>query len=137
MARYEYDAYGQHTVRAESGFEALAGLNPYRYRGYVYDAETNLYATIERYYDPETGRFLSADTVENAELQADMIGGYNLYAFCLNNPLAHTDPTGGFIITLFLLKVLKVAIIGAVIGDDERVCKGDTPIFLLSKIGKS
>ena len=44
-----------------------------------------------RVYDPELGRFLSADpTVQFvANLQS-----YNRYSYVLNNPLSFTDPTG-------------------------------------------
>ena len=34
----------------------LANINPFRYRGYVYDSETGLYYLKSRYYDPVTGR---------------------------------------------------------------------------------
>ena len=36
-------------------------LNPFRYRGYYYDKETQLYYLMSRYYDPVTHRFLNAD----------------------------------------------------------------------------
>ena len=40
---------------------SLGIQNPFRYRGYVYDQETGLYYLQTRYYDPELGRFISAD----------------------------------------------------------------------------
>ena len=46
-----------------------------------------------RYYDPETGRFLNADGYVNAN--GDLIG-FNMYAYCSNNPVMYTDPTGEF-----------------------------------------
>ena len=39
----------------------IATLNPFRYRSYVYDEETDLYYLQSRYYDPFIGRFLNAD----------------------------------------------------------------------------
>jgi len=36
--------------------------NPLRYRGYVYDTETGFYYLQSRYYDPETGKFISPDS---------------------------------------------------------------------------
>jgi len=44
-----------------------------------------------RYYDPELGRFIQADTtipdLSNPQ-------SYNRYSYCVNNPLRYTDPTG-------------------------------------------
>ena len=34
----------------------LGTLNPFRYRGYVYDEETGLYYLRSRYYNPEWGK---------------------------------------------------------------------------------
>ncbi len=59
--------------------------NPLRYRGYVYDQETGLYYLQSRYYNPELGRFISADNP--AYLGANGgISAYNLFAYCGNNP---------------------------------------------------
>lgn len=73
----------------ESG---IVMLNPYRYCGYYYDKETDLYYLQTRYYDPETGRFISQDDV--SYLNPDSINGLNLYAYCSNNPVMAIDPTG-------------------------------------------
>lgn len=35
-------------------------INPLRYRGYVYDTETELYYLRSRYYDPTIGRFMNS-----------------------------------------------------------------------------
>ena len=41
---------------------ALAELNPIRYRGYYWDAETGYYWLQTRYYSPEWRRFINADS---------------------------------------------------------------------------
>ncbi|WP_182005741.1 RHS repeat-associated core domain-containing protein [Priestia aryabhattai] len=41
---------------------ALASSNPYRYSGYLYDEDTNLYYLTARYYDSSIGRFITRDT---------------------------------------------------------------------------
>ena len=56
VATYEYDAYGN--LLKETGTVE----NPYRYAGYRYDKEIGLYYLQSRYYNPETGRFLTRDT---------------------------------------------------------------------------
>ena len=67
-------------------------MNPFRYRGYYFDIETKLYYLISRYYDPETCRFISADSIEY--LDPETLGGLNLYAYCCNNPVMRTDFDG-------------------------------------------
>ncbi len=67
-------------------------MNPYRYRGYYYDTETNLYYLINRYYSPELCRFISADDV--TYLDPERINGLNLYAYCFNDPISYVDIVG-------------------------------------------
>ena len=70
VVQYYYDAWGNHTV---------SGSN----------------TTLQtRYYDPEVGRFLNRDAVTYAD--PETIGGLNLYAYCLNNPVMGYDPEGTF-----------------------------------------
>ena len=64
VVRYCYDVGGN--VLEVSGVRAstVGQDNPIRYRGYYYDAETGLYYLKSRYYSPEIGRFINADTVD-------------------------------------------------------------------------
>lgn len=62
VVRYRYDAWGN-IVYQWSSTSNLDEINPYRYRGYRYDEESNLYYLQSRYYDPEIGRFISMDDV--------------------------------------------------------------------------
>jgi RHS repeat-associated protein len=57
FAEYVYDAWGNYRIKTD--IDGIGTLNPIRYRGYYYDAETGLYYLRARYYDPETGRFIS------------------------------------------------------------------------------
>ena len=66
--------------------------NPFCYRGYYYDTSIGLYYLNSRYYDPEVGRFLNEDLV--SYLEPETIGGINLYAYCLNDPVNDIDPGG-------------------------------------------
>jgi filamentous hemagglutinin len=62
-----------------------------QFTGQVKDEETGLYYYGARYYDPELGRFIQADTIIP---DLDNPQSYNRYAYTLNNPLRYTDPTG-------------------------------------------
>ena len=69
----------------------MGTLNPLRYRGYVYDRETGLYYLQSRYYNPEWGRFLNADTFVST---GQGLLGNNMFAYCNNNPVMGCDPCG-------------------------------------------
>jgi len=55
-----------------------------------------------RVYDPVLGRFLSPDNFVQAP---DFTQNFNRYAYCLNNPLIYTDPSGDFILTTLCLLI--------------------------------
>ena len=91
MVKYNYDAWGKcNTVVLEESATDIANLNPFRYRSYYYDTETNLYFLKTRYYDPEIGRFMTIDDI--SYLDPDSINGLNLYAYCGDNPVMSYDP---------------------------------------------
>ena len=94
LISYIYDAWGNFTTTYYNDCTSSnpANFNPYRYRSYYYDAETGLYYVSSRYYDPEIGRWINADSVI-----ADVGGsiqGYNMFAYCFNNPVNMTDSSG-------------------------------------------
>ena len=66
-----------------------------------------MYYLQSRYYDPAICRFISADDYEYLGANCDLIG-YNLYAYCSNNPISYIDPTGH--------AIWEAIIVGAIIG---------------------
>ena len=90
VATYAYDAWG--TLLAENEDSSIEGLNPFRYRGYVYDPETELYYLQSRYYDPLTGRFLNADSFTDTFSKSPL--STNMFAYCENNPVMMSDSLG-------------------------------------------
>ena len=91
VVEYAYDAWGD--VFSVTGTEAatLGVINPIRYRGYYFDTDTEFYYLNSRYYDPEIRRFINADIYIST---GDGFIGYNMYAYCLNNPVMYADYTG-------------------------------------------
>ena len=88
VARYSYDAWGKCIIEYDStGY--IANINPFRYRGYYLDKETNLYYLNSRYYDANTGRFINADSPEYVSIQ-----GGNLFAYGGNCPTKNADYFG-------------------------------------------
>jgi RHS repeat-associated protein len=82
-ASYEYDAFGN-TLKATGDY---AQRNPFKFSTKYTDGETNLVYFGYRYYQPQTGRWLSKDPMEEQ-------GGINLYAYVKNDPVSFTDPLG-------------------------------------------
>ena len=91
IASYSYDAWGNPLTEPTPNSYAIEELNPLRYRGYVYDTDTQLYYLQSRYYDPELGRFINADAFAST---GQGFLGFNIFAYCLNNPVMCSDPSG-------------------------------------------
>lgn len=64
------------------------------YRGYIYDMETGLYCTQNRYYSPTWGRFINADDPATLQDNIGEVHGANLFTYCNNDPINEIDPTG-------------------------------------------
>jgi RHS repeat-associated protein len=108
VVKYKYDAWGKcHTTVVDSTAGTIGELNPFRYRSYYLDTETGFYFLKTRYYDPEIGRFMTIDDI--SYLDPESINGLNLYAYCNNNPVMYSDPSGHLAIT-------TMVIIGALLG---------------------
>ena len=84
VVKYTYDAWGRVLSATGSLAATLGTVQPFRYRGYVYDVETGLYYLRSRYYNPMWGRFINADVLMKE----------NLYCYCENNPLVLIDSSG-------------------------------------------
>ena len=120
---YEYDAWGNTVSVTDISQDNWSTLNPFRYRGYYFDIETGLYYLLSRYYDPAVGRFLNADN-QIAGVGGDALG-YNMFAYCMNNPVNMDDPTGNWPSWSNLLKGsawLAVGITAVCVGISVLTC---------------
>ena len=94
VVEYKYNAWGSITGRAGSLAGTLGKLNPFRYRGYVYDEETWMYYCGARYYYPELQRWICADDGFD---EGAGFAGCNLFTYCANRPVSFYDPSGDFL----------------------------------------
>lgn len=85
QARYQYDAWGNKRNEVGSSF------NRFSFTGYEEDTETGLLYAKARFYDPESGRFLSHDPLEG---EIDTPPSLHRYLYVFANPTVFIDPTG-------------------------------------------
>ena len=96
VAEYSYDAWGAITsavthTNLTNGVE-IATINPFRYRGYYYDEEIEMYYLQSRYYDADIGRFLNTD---EASVIIYVYSTFkNLFSYCNNAPINDKDEFG-------------------------------------------
>ena len=91
VVTYTYNSWGLLTNKTDTTTINLSTINPFRYRSYYYDEETNLYYLNSRYYNPEWGRFVNADENIGSE---DKILSYNNFQYTFNNPINFIDDGG-------------------------------------------
>lgn len=85
-AEYHHDAFGRL-------LQGSSLLNRYLFTGQEYDAETGLYHFFARYYDPETGVWLTQDS-QRGDARAPAT--WRRYMYVLNNPVNLTDSLGNW-----------------------------------------
>ncbi len=91
IVSYEYDSWGALVNITDNSNINLGTINPFRYRSYYYDEETQLYYLNSRYYNPQVGRFINADATVST---GQGFIGTNMYQYCGNNPIKRIDNGG-------------------------------------------
>ena len=116
VARWTYDAWGN--VLSEDVAASASELRAVRYRfqGRERSAATGLVNFRMRWYDPDTGRWLSKDPI-------GLGGGLNLYAFCLNSAINNIDPSGA-IVPLPIIGGVVVGVVGGIAGGFQSMMGG-------------
>lgn len=87
IVKYEYDSWGKLNKILDTSQIDLGVINPFRYRSYYYDTETQLYYLNSRYYDANCRRFINGDSL----ITNQGIIGCNLFAYCGNNPATRSE----------------------------------------------
>ena len=100
IVKYTYDSWGNILNIIDTSNINLSTINPYRYRSYYYDNETNLYYLNSRYYNPLWKRFINVD---NRLSPTGQLVEHNLFLYSNNNPIKYIDSKGESI--LFFLVV--------------------------------
>ncbi len=93
----EYMPFGG--MREHTGTE----VSDYKFTDQELDKSSNLYNYDARLYDPVIGRFISADSEVPDFIDTERSAVHdpqklNRYAYCFNNPLFYTDPSGHIVV---------------------------------------
>ena len=85
IQKNQYYPFGMHFAD-----DASPGTQPYKYNGKEVDQDhgLNLYDYSARFHDPAIGRFMTVDPL------AEKYYSVSPYAYCNNNPIIYTDPSG-------------------------------------------
>ena len=103
VVKYKYDAYGNRISITDTSGCDLGNINPFRYKGYYYDDDAQMYYCKSRFYVPSWHRWLNSDSI--SYLEPKNITSLNLFTYCNNNPVMYVDPTGRFTILGLLISV--------------------------------
>ena len=86
-AHIKYDAFGNILSETDAGDDPVTDNDHiFGFTGRERDKESDLNYYRNRYYDPSTGRFLTADPIRD--------DFENSYRYVNNNPVSNTDPSG-------------------------------------------
>src|SRR3990170_6908936 len=101
VATYSYEAFGN-TV-SQSG----TSTNSYKFSTKNLDDESGLYYFGARYYDPETGRFITKDP-DGGDLDNPL--SQNPYIYANDNPVNLVDPDGEFVFVPAVAAEIAIAV---------------------------
>ena len=110
VVEYKYDSWGKVLSTTGTLANTLGKKNPIRYRGYIYDEESELYYVESRYYNPKWNRMVSPDEQETVLASPPELTDRNVYAYCDNNPITRNDDGGKF------WNIAIGALVGAAVG---------------------
>lgn len=133
VVKYSYTAYGECSITYDT--IGLACLNPFRYKGYYFDAESGMYYCQTRYFVPEWCRWLNADSP--SYLTVDSIFGMNLFAYCCNDPINYLDEDGCIskFWKRFLVIVAAIVVVAAVVAVTVATGGSAAPVIVGALIG--
>ena len=135
LVSYTYDAWGNTaTTQHATSIPTPVQNNPFRYRGYYFDIDLNLYYLNARYYDQGTGRFISGDCYVST---GQGLPGYNMFAYCGNSPVFRTDLGGESWGAIFAACVIIVLSISLLVGSEKQEATEEQIQHAIEAAGKS
>jgi RHS repeat-associated protein len=126
---YNYDAFGN--------LLNLTGMTPnnYLYRGEQYDPDLGLYYLRARYYNPQTGRFLSTDPEDGNITDPKTL---HKYLYASGDPVDAYDPTGKGVIDYVWTNIKAAAqtVVDAVLYNGRVRCALSAAVTVLNVVAR-
>jgi len=92
VCSYDYNSFGECKISLydENGKQVndtnhIGNINPFRWKSFYLDVETNLYYVQGRYYNPKSGSYLNADNPTRLLDNAYILNGLDRHAATLDN----------------------------------------------------
>ena len=129
VVTYTYDTWGRVLTSEDKTPQKIGSKNPFRYREYFYDEECKWYYLQSRYYDPSLRRFINADDMDVLEVEQGSLNQYNLYAYCLNNPVNYVDEDGNIAVAMSMSAVGIGISSGALMSSISAIAVAAIPVI--------
>ncbi len=114
-------SYSQSTLPFGTPLNSESTVTTYskRFTSYERSARTGLDYANNRTYDSKQGRFTQVDPIGMGDTNLANPQSLNLYAYCQNDPINHSDPSGlgffSFLKTVFKWVMIAIAVAAAII----------------------
>ncbi len=127
---FNFTAFGEQMKLGDESEGEKDGLS---FKGHYFDHSSGLYYAVARFYNPDTGRFISPDPISDPSKRYSP-AGLNRYVYGINNPLKYSDPDGQWAFFDDIAALIIGAVVGAINNIITDITSGDWKDILADSI---